>query len=180
VTASLAEQGAPVANPALVIAERWGPFWNATVGTIFEPDTVDGIAFLSSAPAPGAVLRAAAAAGRAIACFHELGGSHRDLHIGNLLIRILPDGQSEVIVVDLDRARHIQPVEPSVRMRELMRLRRSLIKQRLTESIGARGFARFFSAYTGNDRRLRGELLSYLGREQRRIARHAVFYPSKP
>ena len=46
VTASLAERGAPVPSPALVLAERAGMFWNATVGTVFEPDTVDGIAFL--------------------------------------------------------------------------------------------------------------------------------------
>ncbi len=179
VTASLAERGAPVPSPALVMAERSGLFWNATVGTIFEPDTVDGIAFLSGDPNPDAVLRAAAAAGRAIACFHERGGSHADLHVGNLLIRTGPGGESEVVVVDLDRAQHIEPVNASRRMRELMRLRRSLIKRRLTKTVGARAIARFFAAYTGGDRRLRGELLVHLGRERLRIALHCVLYPAQ-
>lgn len=179
VTASLAERGAPVPSPALVIAERSGPFWNATVGTVFEPNTVDGIALLSGAPGPDALLCAAAAAGRAIACFHDRGGSHRDLHIGNLLFRTRPRGESEVVLVDLDRAQHIESVDSSQRMRELMRLQRSLIKRGLAEKVGARGIARFFSEYTGGERRLRNELLSHLGREQRRIALHAVLYPAR-
>ena len=178
VTASLAARGAPVPSPALVIAERSGPFWNATVGTVFERDTVDGIAFLSDAPESDTVLRAAAAAGRAIGCFHERGGSHRDLHIGNLLVRIRPE--IEVVVVDLDRARQIDPVSPSQRMRELMRLQRSLVKRRLTETVGARGYSCFLAGYTGGDRRLRGELLSHLGRERLRIALHALWYPPRP
>lgn len=179
VTAALAERGAPVPSPALVIAERSGPFWNATVGTVFERNTVDGIAFLSSAPEPDIVLRAAAAAGRAIGCFHQRGGSHRDLHIGNLLVRIRPDRESEVVVVDLDRAQFLEPVSPSQRMRELMRLQRSLIKRRLAETVGARGYARFLAEYTRGDRRLRGELLSHLGRERLRIALHTVLYPTR-
>jgi 3-deoxy-D-manno-octulosonic acid kinase len=180
VTASLAERGAPVPSPALVIAERSGPFWNATVGTVFEPDTVDGIAFLSGSPDRGAVIRAAAAAGRAVSCFHRQGGSHADLHIGNLLIRIKPDGETEVVVIDLDRARDLEPVDSSQRMRELMRLQRSLIKRRFVQTVGARGLARFLAEYTGGDRRLRRELLSHLGRERLRIALHAVLYPAPP
>lgn len=184
VTASLAKRGAPVPRPALVIAERSGPFWNATVGTVFEPDTLDGISFLSATPEPASVLRAAAAAGRAIRCFHEHGGSHADLHIGNLLVRIGPNRENpncenEVVVVDLDRAQHGEPVRPSQRMRELMRLQRSLIKRGFVETVGARGYARFFAEYTGGDRQLRDELLSHLSRERLRIALHKVFYAAR-
>ncbi|MGE4608729.1 MAG: hypothetical protein AAEJ52_18505, partial [Myxococcota bacterium] len=81
--------------------------------------------------------------------------------------------------VDLDRAQFLEPVSPSQRMRELMRLQRSMIKRRLAETVGARGYARFLAEYTRGDRRLRGELLSHLGRERLRIALHAVLYPTR-
>lgn len=179
VTASLAERGAPVPRPALVIAERSGPFWNATVGTVFEQDTLDGISFLSATPEPGSMLRAAAAAGRAIRCFHERGGSHADLHIGNLLVRPTSNSQTEVVVVDLDRAQHGETVRSSQRMRELMRLHRSLIKRGFVETVGARGYARFLAEYTAGDRHMRAELFSHLRRERLRIALHSVFYPAR-
>jgi tRNA A-37 threonylcarbamoyl transferase component Bud32 len=179
VTAQLAQRGAPVPRPALVLAERSGLFWNATVGTVFEPDTVDGIAFLASQPEPQAILHAAAAAGRAIACFHDRGGSHHDLHVGNLILRTRPDGDFEAVVVDLDRAQRHESVDSSRRMRELMRLRRSLIKRGFDDAVGARGLARFFSAYSAGDRRLRAGLLSHLAREQRRIAVHTVLYSTR-
>src|SRR5262249_18956366 len=47
--------------------------------------------------------RAAAAAGRALRRFHDLGGRHRDLHAGNLLLRET-EACAEALLVDLDRA----------------------------------------------------------------------------
>jgi len=184
VTAALRARGAPVPSPVLVVAERTGPLWSAAVGTVFEPGTVDGLAFLSSAPAPDAVLEAAAAAGRAINCFHQHGGSHPDLHLGNLLVRVGADGETEVVVVDLDRAALVElpdgpagaTLDPSQRMRELMRLKRSLVKRGFAATVGTRGEARFFAAYTDGDRTLRRKLLAHSGRERLRIALHATFY----
>ncbi len=173
VTASLAARGAPVPGPALVIAERSGAFWNAAVGTVFERDAMDGVAFLSAAPGRKTLLAAAGAAGRAIRRFHEHGGSHPDLHLGNLLVRVDSNGGSEVIVVDLDRAKQTDAVTPSQRMRELMRLERSVIKRGLSQIVDARCHARFLAEYTRGQRGLRRQLLSYVGREKLRIAFHS-------
>jgi hypothetical protein len=79
-------------------------------------------------------------------------------------------------VIDLDRARIANSVRPARRMRELMRLHRSLLKRRWTETIGARGYARFLESYTAGNRRLRERLLTHLPRERLRTALHRAGY----
>ncbi len=113
------------------------------------------------------------AAARAIRSFHEAGGRHADLHVGNLVLRDSGD-QSEVVVVDLDRARCTGVPSPGRRMRELMRLYRSLRKRALLESANPELEVAFFNEYVNGDRALRDALLRHLPREQRRIARHAA------
>ena len=174
-TLTLAAWGAPVPTPALVAAQRVGPLWSVTLGTIFEEGALDAAVWLASTPSRDRLLRAAAAAGSAIRRFHDAGGRHRDLHIGNLLVRERA-GTAEVLVVDLDRARVAKSVRPARRMRELMRLHRSLVKRRQIEAIGVRGFSRFLESYTRGDRRLRDQLLSHLPRERLRTALHAAGY----
>ena len=61
-TLALAAAGAPVPAPALVAAQRVGPLWNVTLGTLFEEDALDAAAWLASAPSRHRLLRAAAAA----------------------------------------------------------------------------------------------------------------------
>lgn len=174
-TLALAAAGAPVPAPALVAAQRVGPLWNVTLGTLFEEDTTDAAIWLASRPSRSRVLRTAAAAGSAIRRFHDAGGRHRDLHLGNLLVRENGD-ETEVIVVDLDRASVAGSVRPARRMRELMRLHRSLVKWNWTETIGVRGYARFLASYTRGDRGLRDQLLVHLPRERVRTALHVAGY----
>jgi hypothetical protein len=81
-----------------------------------------------------------------------------------------------VLVIDLDRASVAKPVRPARRMRELMRLHRSLVKWRWIEAIGVRGYSRFLESYTRGDRRLRDQLLFHLPRERMRTALHATGY----
>ena len=81
---------------------------------------------------------------------------------------------SKALIVDLDGARHASPPSPARRMRELMRLYRSLGKRRLLEGLGPRVEVAFLEEYVAGDRELRAALLRELPREQRRIARHAV------
>jgi len=179
VTASLRSAGAPVPRPAFVLGHRDGLLWRAAIGTVYEEDTLDGAAFLAAAPAAGERVRVARAAARAIRSFHDAGGRHADLHIRNLIVRDRADG-CEVLIVDLAGARHARPPSPKRRMRELMRLYRSLDKRSLLEALGARAEVAFLEAYVGGDRELRAALLRQLPREQRRIARHAVAWRSPP
>jgi hypothetical protein len=175
-TARLLAAGAPVPTPVLVAAYRArGRLWTAVVGTRHVEDARDGLAWLAARPARVELLRGARAAGAAIRRFHDAGGSHADLHAKNLLVREHA-GETEVTVIDLDRARAGTPPAPARRMRELMRLVRALHKRGLAEVVGARGCAAALSAYCAGDRALRRALLTHLPRERRRIARHAWLY----
>jgi len=175
-TARLRDAGAPVPRPVLVVARRArGPFWTAVVGTQHVEGARDGISWLAARPTPHELVRGARAAGAAIRRFHDAGGSHADLQIKNLLL-CERDGATEVLVIDLDRARAGAPPGPARRMRELMRLVRALHKRGLAEQVGARGCAAALSAYCGRERALRRALLAHLPRERRRLARHAWAY----
>jgi 3-deoxy-D-manno-octulosonic acid kinase len=178
VTRELRQAGAPVPRPALALARRRvGPLRACAVATYLEEDTVDAADFLAEKPDARRCLAAAAAAGRSIRRFHDAGGRHADLHVKNLLIR---EGAAvtSCVVVDLDKARVVTDPSPADRMRELMRLFRSLVKRGLLDTVGARGCARFLSAYCGDDRRLRAALLRRLDPELRRVALHRVTYRS--
>ncbi len=175
-TARLRAAGAPVPRPVLVAARRAvGPLWSAVVGTEHVEGARDGIAWLAARPGRAELLRGARAAGAAIRRFHDAGGAHADLQIKNLLLRER-GGDSQVLVIDLDRARAGSPPDPARRMRELMRLVRALHKRGVAEQVGARGCAAAFSAYCASDRALRRDLLAHLPRERRRLARHAWLY----
>lgn len=172
VTETLRELGAPVPRGVLVAGWRARPFWTAIVGTIQIEGTRDGEAWLEDSPSPTERLGGAEAAGRAVRRFHDAGGRHADLHLKNLLVR--QDGC--VFVIDLDRAQAGEPPDAARRMRELMRLYRSLLKRQLFEQVGSEGRKAFFDAYTGGDASLARDLMSHWPRERRRVARHALGY----
>jgi hypothetical protein len=174
--ARLAAAGAPVPRPVLIAGSRLaGPLWTALVGTVHEEGSADGVAFLESQPEGTRLLRGAEAAGRAVRHFHDAGGRHADLHIKNLLLH--EDGDAvRALVIDLDRVRAAAPPSPRRRMRELMRLYRSLVKRGLLAQVGIRGCARFFAAYVDGDRTLRRALLAHLPCERRRVALHVLGY----
>jgi hypothetical protein len=175
VTAALRAARAPVPEPAFVWGRRLvGPLCEAAVATRLERGS-DALAFLTSAPDRRRLARACAAAGGAVRRFHDAGGSHADLQVKNLLVREEAHA-TDVLVLDLDRARAGPPPSPARRMGELMRLYRSLFKRGVSQQIGARGCAAFLHAYVAGDRALRGALLARLPAERRRVARHALFY----
>jgi len=173
VAAELHARGAPVPRPLLVVGMRRGIFWQAALATAYEEGARDGFALLAEAPAPARLVRALAAAARAVRRFHDAGGRHPDLHLGNLLF-LEREKACEALVIDLDGARAGEPPGAARRMRELMRLYRSVAKRGLGAQVGARGCARFLSAYCGGDRALRRALLAALPRERLRLARHAA------
>jgi len=176
VTARLRAAGAPVPRPLLAIAWRRGAAWHAALGTAFVEGAADAAACLAATPPPAHLRALLAAAGRAVRAFHDAGGSHPDLHVGNLLVRARDDAP-EVWILDLDRATAGAPPAPRERMAQLMRLVRSLHKRGLWGAAGGeRGALRFLHAYVAGDRALRRALLARLPAERRRLARHALLY----
>lgn len=175
VTSALRAAGAPVPTPVLACAERlFSAWWTLAIGTIYEENTLDGVAWLEAAPDATSLVRVTRAAGRAVRAFHDAGGRHADLHVKNLLVR---DGSPpEVLLIDLDRARVTPGLTPGERMSQIMRLFRSLLKRELLTTVGRRGIASFFGAYCGDDRALRRALLRRVDRELRKVALHALRY----
>ncbi len=179
VTAALAAAGAPVVRPALALAvRRAGPAWRGVVATWLEEGTRDGIDFLASAPDPALRAAAAAAAGRALRRFHDAGGMHADLHLGNLLVRVV-EPAPEILLCDLDRARLARRVPPRRRAREIARLYRSLLRRGLRDGLSEADLERFAQAYTGEDRFLRRALERHRRRLALGVAIHALRYPAR-
>lgn len=146
VGAALHRRGAPVARPVLAVGLREGALWRAGVATVHLEDAVDGVTFLASRPDRERVVRAARAAGRAVGRFHALGGQHRELHLGNLLLRERGD-DVEAWLIDLDGCRAGAPPDAARRRRELRRLARSVRKRGLDHALGEDGAAVFVAGY---------------------------------
>lgn len=175
-TARLRAAGAPVPRPLFALAWRHGITWNAALGTVFFEDAIDAAALLAQTPSRERLRVAIRAAGRALRRFHDAGGSHPDLHLGNLLVRER-GAAPEVLIIDLDGAAAEPVPAPAQRMAQLMRLHRSLHKRGLWDAAGGnRASLCFLHAYVAGDRALRAELLSHLPAERRRLARHALLY----
>jgi hypothetical protein len=86
---------------------------------------------------------------------HDRGLEHRDLNLGNLLLRAGHDRRAEAFVIDLDGARlHAGPVGFRVRQRALRRIERSFVKQfgRRTDEPA------WYELYAGADAALRERL----------------------
>jgi len=85
---------------------------------------------------------------------HRAGLYHADLNLKNILVQITERGVSSY-VIDLDRARVIKPLGSRMRIRNLVRLYRSLDKQGyLNDLVGKRDVVAFVRAYCGEDREL--------------------------
>ena len=175
VTRQMRTLGVPVPYPVLVWGRRRGLLWEALLGTIYEEQTSDGIDFLSSQPSPTEILDAASAAGTAIRRLHDQGCQHADLHIGNLLFRS-EGSHCEAVIVDLDRARTTSPPNARRRMRELMRLYRSLVKRDLLETVGKAGCNAFLDAYIAGQVEMREALMQHWEREKLRIKIHSLLW----
>jgi tRNA A-37 threonylcarbamoyl transferase component Bud32 len=176
VNAQLADAGAPVPHPALVVGRRRGPgLWNAAIGTLHEADCRDGREFLEAGPEHDRVAAVAHAAGAALRRMHAAGGCHADLHLGNLLVRE-SGGAPEVILVDLDRARCVRSVPPQRRAAEMMRLVRSVLKRGHRDALTREIVDRFVDGYCAGDVALRSQLAAALPRERLRVAIHRLGY----
>jgi 3-deoxy-D-manno-octulosonic acid kinase len=85
---------------------------------------------------------------------HGKGLYHADLNLKNILVQATDCGVNSY-VIDLDRARVVRPLGSRMRIRNLLRLYRSLDKQGyLKNLIPMRDIAAFVKCYCGTDREL--------------------------
>ncbi len=113
------------------------------------PDAIDVAAHLAAGASPdGGELEAVL---RLVRRMHDAGIEHRDLNLGNLLIRGKGAGV-QAFVVDFDRARlHDEPLSFRARQRALRRIERSYVKVRRDEA--AEDLRRnIYTFYAGDDR----------------------------
>lgn len=175
---TLESRGAPIPSAVMAIQRRQGLFWRS----FFASREIEGAVSLSSmldewhasgAQEPRDMRGLARSVARAIRRLHDAGALHGDLHLGNILLD--PSSTPPTIwLVDLDRARPVSSPAPAARMRELMRLVRSILKAGGTALLTDRLRSEFLAAYCAGDRSLRDALLAHLPREQRRIHRHRI------
>jgi len=175
-THELAKRGAPVPTPSFAVAHRHGPTWTGGVATLRVDDTTDALTFLRSTPSSERLALAIEAAARALRSFHDCGGRHADLHVGNLLVREGSAAGTEVTVVDLDRAEAGESATAGRRAREIARLERSLYKRRLGALARGEAARQFLAAYADGNARLSSDLRSGLRRERLRTAAHRLGY----
>lgn len=150
--ASLARRGVPTPLAAAFLLSRTGP---GLFGGTLAVERIEGAEDLGTRLARGGHpdddLRAAL---DVVARMHEAGFRHRDLNLGNLLLRGRPP---EAWVIDLDGgALENGPLGAWARARGLARLERSYVK-RFGEAgpLGPGGGSRFWEGYAAGDPALR-------------------------
>jgi tRNA A-37 threonylcarbamoyl transferase component Bud32 len=160
VTARAQKYGVPVAEVLAAARETIGPLlYRGWIVTREIPRCKDLRLFLESfpdEPSPSELRLKRdilAAAGAAVASMHDAGIYHWDLHIRNLLA--VPDGSMEelVYIIDFDKSKIFDSMRDPARIRNLMRLFRSLVKrQAACAHVTRRDIERFLRAYFRGDR----------------------------
>jgi tRNA A-37 threonylcarbamoyl transferase component Bud32 len=167
----------PLPEPAFAVSRRRGPTWRAYFATIERRNAYDGLAWLKRRPDSEAMTSAGTSVARALRRLHDSGVVHGDLNLRNILFE--DDSASQAIhcwLIDLDRATQPTRISPAARMREWMRLARSLEKQGARDSLTPALGSHVIDAYCNGDSALRTEMLNALPRERRRNARHRFFW----
>lgn len=83
----------------------------------------------------------------AIVEFHNGGIYHPDLHLKNILVQENQSGQPAIYIIDLDRAKYHEHLKFSQRVRNLVRLNRSIIKLGLDKIITPSDRLSFLKSY---------------------------------
>jgi len=124
--------GVPTCRPVALRLERIrGPLLKAHYVTLEIPEAENLLEFCRSTGdcAPARRQALAAAIARTLAAMHGAGICHGDLNLKNLLVARRAGG-FDVYVIDFKKARLIDPVPPRARLRNLVRLDRSVLKWR--------------------------------------------------
>jgi 3-deoxy-D-manno-octulosonic acid kinase len=125
--AALQRAGVPVVAPIAAVARRHGVFWRLRLCTEWLPAALPVPAFLAAEPARRR--QCAAAVGDVVQRAFAAGLQHPDLHLDNVLCRLV-DGVVQVVLVDLDRARLRPPLSARQRDTMLVRMARYLVRHR--------------------------------------------------
>jgi tRNA A-37 threonylcarbamoyl transferase component Bud32 len=127
------ERGVPTAEVVAAARMRvFGPFHRGTVYTkelIGVADLQSYLASETERPDAVSLQRRRAAlreVGRVVRVAHDAGLHHADLQLRNLLVR--HNERPEVFLIDLDRARWFRSLSRTLRMMNLLRLKRSAAK----------------------------------------------------
>ncbi|HUL22298.1 MAG TPA: lipopolysaccharide kinase InaA family protein [Thermodesulfobacteriota bacterium] len=100
--------------------------------------------------------------------FHQAGFFHRDLQLKNILV-----AGDQVLLIDFDRSYRKSILSANVRMKNLLRLNRSVEKwRRLGLSITRTDRWRFFLAYAGDDKKIKERMRKTL----RTYSLRSLFY----
>jgi hypothetical protein len=138
---------------AAVRTTVFGPFYRGAVYTKELTGTSDLQSYLASATerADAASLQrrreALREVGRVVRVAHDAGLYHGDLQLRNLLVR--HDERATAFLIDLDKARWFRPLPRTLRIMNLLRLRRSAAKAvRSGVRITRTDMLRFLNGYT--------------------------------
>ncbi len=170
---ALRTRGAPLPEPVAAFARRRGLGWALHFASLDRRASRDGLAWLATSPSRAERLAAAAALGAALRRFHDAGALHGDLNLRNVLIEPGAAGPS-CLLIDLASARRAPHATPRERLRDLLRLERSLEKNGFGGLLDRRLRARTLAAYCAGDRRLRTALLAAHAGEARSLSRHRL------
>ena len=143
VPAEARRRGVPTPEPLALLAIPGPPgLWRGWLATEEIPGAYPLERRFGSTEEAAAVREAM----RVVRAMHDAGVEHRDLNLGNLLLRPVAEGEA-VVVLDLDDARlHPGPLRFGVRRRALRRLERSTAKR-----TGVRAYDAWYVAYADGD-----------------------------
>ncbi len=166
------EKGVNTAEIIAVIKHRaFGPFYHIDVLSKEIPDSLDLVELLTKPPQRlkfndrKNIIEVVA---QTIRKMHDAGLYHTDLHLKNILIQHTPDSSFKAYIIDMDKAKTMDVMSTKLRMRNLIRLDRSVEKLKALLKSKAGGMdklvcpwtskadkLRFLMAYTGGDIKMR-------------------------
>lgn len=159
-------RGVPTPEPLLLLTVPGPPgLWRGWLATEEIPDATP----LESAFGTAREAAVVSEAMGVVRAMHDAGVEHRDLNLGNLLVRSV-GGRNEVVVLDFDDARiHPGPLGFDARRRALRRLERSTAKRLSRDAYDA-----WYAAYASGDASLARRLAAGRVMDRMSIALHRL------
>lgn len=170
---ALRGRGAPLPVAVAALSRRRGLLWECYLGTLDRGESLDGLAWLRESPSQSELQAVASALGTALRRFHDAGGLHGDLNLRNVLVESGPEGV-RCLLIDLGSARLARDATAQQRLRDWLRLERSLEKRGFGRILDRRLRARALAAYCAGDRKLREALLAAHPGGRRHLLRHRL------
>lgn len=159
ITEEIRKRGIPTVHVVAALCHRgWGPFYRGELITEEIPGARDVVSLLfdfGKAPSKREHLlrrETVRHAGRAVRLMHDRGVYHGDLNLKNILVQTANRHDPGVFIIDFDRSKIRKSLSTRHRMRNLLRLNRSVEKWNTKGAgISYTDKARFFQAYADGD-----------------------------